>query len=376
MVLPGQAQENGFVLKGKIVGATPGQWIYLTDREQTIVYDSVEMDGGQFEFTGTLQQPEIRCLTIYKDPVEREAWDKIIALPLFVENTVITVEAPYVKMPTKLESKLAPEVKVKGGSIHKQYASYMGRYEELKQEYSNLYNRYGSAYYYHKGTEEEVFCLVKDIDRLRDSIFQYQYSFISHYPESPIVRYIVDDMVIERYGRKVAEQLVDCFPAGMRDTEEGKWLEKQLLHKPLYVNDPLPFVNLLDVDEQLVTLRDKVKTGNYTLVEFWASWCGPCRSDIPHLKQTYERYHSKGFDIISISIDDTPQAWKKAMKEEKMPWLQLCDTGGKKFDKDGIRAFGVNGVPSGFLIDPTGKVIQLKSRGGWLDMKLFELLNN
>lgn len=373
--LAGQAQTDGFVLKGKIIGAGKGQWIYLTDRDLGVVYDSVEMKEGVFAFRGTVEQPEIRCLTIYKDASDRESWSSIITLPLFMENTVMTVEAPYEKMPMKLENVVSPEVKVNGGSVHEEYVLYMKEYAALKQAYSDLYSRYGSAYYYHKGTTEDVFRLVKEIDGVRERIFQCQADFIQQHPNSPVVRYVVDEMVVERYGRKAAEQVVNSLPAEIRVSEEGRNLEKKLLHKPLYVNDPLPEVKMVTLDGKMVPIKEVVKKGHYTLVEFWASWCGPCRSDIPHLKQTYEKYRSKGFDIISVSIDDTPQAWKKAVEEEKMPWMQLCDTGGRQFDKNGIRAFGVTGVPSGFLIDPSGKVIQLKSRGGWLDMKLFELLD-
>ena len=373
--LAGQAQTNGFVLKGKISGVKEGQWVYLTDMDQQVVYDSIVIKNGIFEFQGIVKLPELRCLTIYKNLQNQEAWNGIIALPIFVENTLVTVEAPYEKMPTKGDSQLSTEVKVKGGPIHEQYALYMKGYLELYQQYCDLYSRYGTAYYYHKGTEEEIFRMVKEIDKIRENIFRYQADFIHRYPQSPVVRYVVENMAVERYGRKEAERLVSYFPEEMRDTEEGQALEKNLLNKTLYLNDPLPDVRMLDLEGQLVPLVDLVEKGRYTLVEFWASWCGPCRSDIPHLKETYEKYHPQGFDIISVSIDDSSESWKKAVKEEKMLWKQLRDTGGKQFDKNGIRAFGVMGVPSGFLIDPSGKVIQLKSRGGWLDMKLFELLN-
>ena len=72
-----------------------------------------------------------------------------------------------------------------------------------------------------------------------------------------------------------------------------------------------------------VKLSGILRKGHYTLVELWASWCGPCRADIPHLKETYERYHGKGFDMVSISIDDDTDAWLKAVKEEGMAWTGL-----------------------------------------------------
>ena len=109
------------------------------------------------------------------------------------------------------------------------------------------------------------------------------------------------------------------------------------------------------------------------LVELWASWCGPCRADIPHLKETYERYHGKGFEMVSISVDDDTNAWLKAVKEEGMPWTQACGVNGKGYDKECLNLFGVRGVPSCVLIDGNGKVLSTSCRGGWLNKTLATL---
>lgn len=98
----------------------------------------------------------------------------------------------------------------------------------------------------------------------------------------------------------------------------GKQFEKTLIGKPLYVNDMMPDFLVLDINLNEKKLSEYVHKGRYTLVELWASWCGPCRYDIPYLKETYKRFHEKGFDIVSVSIDDDMDKWKSAVSREGM----------------------------------------------------------
>lgn len=94
--------------------------------------------------------------------------------------------------------------------------------------------------------------------------------------------------------------------------------------------------------------------GKYLLIDFWASWCGPCRAAIPKVKELYSEYKDKGFDVLSISIDDSKDAWRKAMKDENMPWEQLLSP-----DKDKtMKQFQFSGIPTMYLIDPAGNIIK------------------
>lgn len=115
---------------------------------------------------------------------------------------------------------------------------------------------------------------------------------------------------------------------------------------------PVPSISYPDANGNLHGL-EKYK-GNYLLIDFWASWCGPCRQSIPKMKELYAEYHPKGFDVLSISIDKDENAWRKAMKEEKMPWQQLLSP---DMDKT-MKTFQFSGIPTMYLIDPNGKIIR------------------
>lgn len=117
--------------------------------------------------------------------------------------------------------------------------------------------------------------------------------------------------------------------------------------------------------------------GKITLLEFWATWCAPCREEIPNLKATYAKHHAKGFEIVGISADDEKKlsldAFKAWVKDKGMPWPQFYD--GKGFDNELVAKYQVNGIPTSFLVDREGKVVAAQLRGEELEKKVAELLD-
>ncbi|WIO75346.1 TlpA disulfide reductase family protein [Porticoccaceae bacterium LTM1] len=124
---------------------------------------------------------------------------------------------------------------------------------------------------------------------------------------------------------------------------------------------------------ETLKLIDVRKKNKYVLVEFWASWCGPCREEIPHMKKAYEKFHGKGFEIFAFSLDDDRDAWAQASEEEQLSWVNTSDLVG--WDSPVAELYGVAGVPANYLVEAaTGKIVAKNLRGYALDEKLAELL--
>jgi peroxiredoxin len=112
--------------------------------------------------------------------------------------------------------------------------------------------------------------------------------------------------------------------------------------------------------------------GKYVLVDFWASWCGPCRAENPNLVAAYNKYKNKNFTILGVSLDKTKEAWLKGIQDDGLTWSQISDL--KFWDSEAVGLYGFNGIPYNVLLDPTGKIIADNLRGSALETKLAEVL--
>ncbi|MBV8253048.1 MAG: TlpA family protein disulfide reductase [Chitinophaga sp.] len=177
------------------------------------------------------------------------------------------------------------------------------------------------------------------------------------YKGRPVTIYAIRGMAGTQAGEKydkamaLLEELIVKYPW----LTEAKELKQTIIYntnqaKRLKNGQPMPSVKYPTPEGPLASL-DQYK-GKWLLVDFWASWCGPCRQAIPLVKELYEKYKDKGFTVASISIDTDNNAWRKAMKEENMPWLQLLSD-----NKDNtMKEFQFSGIPTMYLIDPAGNI--------------------
>ena len=191
--------------------------------------------------------------------------------------------------------------------------------------------------------------------------------------------YLLHDL-LDLASKTEVEQLMDSFPEALK--QHPLFRQVQARTDAIRADVGLPYLDLTaqDTTDADASLGETVRRpdNKYVLLEFWATWCGPCVQAVPHLKELYARYHSKGFDIYGYSFTHGHEAWKTFVAHHGMAWTNVHPhfEGNPRTACPAWAAYGLNGIPSNFLIDTsTGLIIAKNLRGEALDQKLAELLN-
>lgn len=198
------------------------------------------------------------------------------------------------------------------------------------------------------------------------------FEFINNNPNHILSAFILS-VYNTTWGKDKTSQLFNGLSEELRLTDYGikvqQYLDLSQEHKIGDNYTDLSIPNILGNETTLSGSRSKI-----TLLEFWASWCGPCRQENPELVKTYEMYNSKGFEIYAVSLDKDKQSWIDAIKEDALKWLHVSELIGH--DCEAVLIYNVNGIPDNFLIDENGKIVGKGLRGSELQTRLAELMDN
>ncbi|MDR2274963.1 MAG: AhpC/TSA family protein [Sphingobacterium sp.] len=196
-------------------------------------------------------------------------------------------------------------------------------------------------------------------------------SFVSANAQSYAAAFALDRLG-EYLPAEQRKTLYDKFPAVLQQSYEGNRIADRITGElGSKVGGTAPAFVLKDQNDNDVSLAQF--KGKYVFLDFWASWCGPCREEFPFIKKAYAKYKSKNFEVIGISTDKNHSAWIKAINSLELPWQLLIDNSGNK--AIALSKYAVSVLPTSFLIDPDGKIIAKDLRGEQLEKELEKLLN-
>jgi len=319
------------------------------------ITDSTLVNDGQFTFQGTISDYSSAQLILdHSGNGLRKAQDII---QIYLEKGLITV----------LGKDSLKSAKVSGAVINKQNARYK---ELLKANSENL-----------KSISDKWSKIIpKDTSmrKLNDQLAAaYQkevlarehlnIQFVKENTDAEISADILSRVAGPMIKVEKIEPLYNSLSEKVRKTRTGVKLGQDLaLTKATYVGSLSPAFAKDDINGKLIQLTDL--KGKYVLIDFWASWCTPCRAENPYVIKAYNQFKGKGFEVLGISLDKDKTAWLKAVKDDALPYIQILDeaaTGERIADKYAVKA-----IPQNFLVDPSGKIIARNLRGDDLDKEL------
>ena len=384
-VLVACQREPGYKITGSVPGTPDGMKVYLYNWNTPV--DSGVVKGGKFVLTGKVDVPVRYQLWVDLSPDKNMEYDKDMrGSDIFVDNTDIRYETPSIDSLASRMSFHRKEVKGKvlitGSPVHDLYLKYKEKIRPYSNRSSEAWNEYLKVY--HIPALDGVFntreglALAREMQEAQKEMKKIQWDFITGNPTSPVSIDIAQNMMYSsKLSKAEMDKLLQAIDPSLHNAPAYKGLQKSMEEfYPVAIGEKFKDIEVVNEEGKTVHLADYVKPGQYNMVEFWASWCGPCRGEIPHLRHVYEAY-GKGenaFNMISVSIDDKESDWKKALKEENMKWIQLCDLKGWKGEV--INKYKIQGVPFCLILDKEGRIIDHGVRGSELDLVLIDLLGD
>lgn len=376
--------EDGFVINGTINGINSGKaLITLNDygnrdpKRKITVLDSAQIVNGKFQLKGKVA---------FVDQVNIVINDKYRSY-LFLDNSNITIAMDT----TNAErGGLIPNPIVTGSVHQKTYNTLKAKEDSVRNQPKfgpilNLRAEMDAAY--KSKDESKIEAYRNKISGLREMLLQqakevkeFKYNTVKNNPSSPVAIYILGFSYGEsRMTNEELETYYNVFKDDAKKTAMFAYYEKTYneVLKSLAPGATAPDFTLNNLNDTPVTLS-KIDA-KYKLVDFWASWCVPCRASFPHLKELRKKYSKDGFEVVGIGTADQEDKWRKAIEEDQTPWIHLFDavdapTGKGKgaYGKVSV-TYGVPFLPTTFLIDSNQKIILRNPRKEELDAKLKEL---
>lgn len=250
-------------------------------------------------------------------------------------------------------TKAERNVSVTGTPLNDAYQAYRDASKALNQKFQ-------------EASEDEVAAIYEEADKLENDLYENNASnFLGLYLLRSSKQYNMDADELEA-------ALAKLDPKIAASADAQKLAEKVVLLRKTAIGQNYIEINLPDLEGNALPLSSIVGKNKYILIDFWASWCGPCMRELPYLLQAYADYKAKGFEIFGVSLDRDRDSWVNCVKDNNMNWLHVSDV--KYWDCAAARDYGVNSIPANWLIDSEGKIIAKDLRGEALCAKLAELL--
>jgi len=314
--------------------------------------DSVVMKDGKAVFSGHIDYPELYYFIIK----EKQGY-----MPVWIDKGTIDVTAD-------LRNIRSPQIK--GSKAHDKYMAYMDSIRRFSMIEQSMGQDYSVA---RRNNDTKKMKEIEDAyNKLQEEKNNYIIGYALRHNKDVVSAYIIN-YNSSSIDLNRLDSVVSGFDSSIADSYYVKHLKERIATlKRVAVGQPFVDFTLNDPDGNPVSLSSVVAKNKYVLVDFWASWCMPCRAENPNVVKAYNKYHDKGFTVFGVSFDKDHDQWVDAIKKDGLVWTQVSDL--KYWGSEAGKLYGIMSIPHNVLIGPDGKIVAENLRGQALQDKLEELL--
>lgn len=357
-------KDNEFLITGTADGVKNGKKVFVETQTETgfIAKDTAVVENGKFELKGTSETIDLGFIRIE---------DQSISLPIILEEGKISVA---IKTDTILNSKIS------GTDNNDKFQSFNDASKvvvnkKMKFEKANL-ERITAA----KKANDTVTVnqIMKEYGKFQEDLNKVSKNFIKNNPDAYLSVLLLENFLMRQY--LTAEEITSYFAKidkSLLNTKSAKNIKKVL---DAIKNDPAakvevggkaPEFSAKNPEGKQISLKESMS--KVTIIDFWASWCGPCRGENPNVVALYKEMHAKGLNIIGVSLDKDAAKWKEAIAKDGLVWPQISNL--KFWDEPIAKQYNVESIPATFILDAKGVIVARDLRGDALKAKVTELLN-
>lgn len=340
--------QQEFAIKGDVKGLTEGSAISLTDAnnpKDTLASSRIE--NGGFELRGSVPEPNLYQLNF--DGIQKKSI-------VFLSNHALSVKG---------DAQAVQNLEITGSPTHDVFTEFQQVFNPLFQELTRLSQQINS-----QGMQRDE-SLMNDYRKQAGKISAAVNDFVTRHRSSPVSPFLLVVTSQLEQDISVTESRFGLLDEKIKNGFYGKIVGEYIAEARIgAVGAQALDFSQADPDGKMVSLS--AFRGKYLLVDFWASWCRPCRMENPNLVKAYHRFKDKNFTVLGVSLDRSKDSWLKAIKDDKLDWTQVSDL--KFWSNEAAVKYKVQSIPQNLLIDPSGKIIAKNLRGPELHSKLCELL--
>lgn len=352
-------KDNEFLISGTANGIENGKKVFveIQDENGVIAKDTGVIENGKFELKGSTDNIDLGFVRIENEKIN---------LPIILEEGKIKIN--IVKDSLQKSTIEGTFNNDKFQKFNNESVAILEKVKKFEKENNPKMQKALAA----KDTVT-VNKIKKEYQNFQNDMNDYSKAFIKNNPDAFISVLLLENFLMREYiPATEIKSFYDKLDKKLVNTKSAQNIKKTLdLMLAVVVGKPAPKFSAKSPEGKLISLDESL--GKVTIVDFWASWCAPCRKENPNVVALYNEYHSKGLNIIGVSLDQDATKWKDAIAKDKLSWTHVSNL--KYWDEPIGKQYGISSIPATFILDAKGNIVAKDLRGDALRAKVKELLD-